>query len=116
MPGRQQSIHAGNAHKCKSATWQPPARPSPAPPQHLLCYLARLARHAESCTPLGLAGVLGPVLLEPEQYRGSLPVDAATLTAAAIWVVQTLIECAAAPARGRAVAAGSWERCPCLLP
>lgn len=59
------------------------------PLQDLLCYLARLARHSHSCSAEGLAGVLGPVLLDPES--ASLPVDADSLTLAAIWVVQTLI-------------------------
>ncbi len=54
-------------------------------------YLARLARHAGSCSAEGLAGVLGPVLLTPEQYRGTLPVTPPELTQAAIWVVGNLI-------------------------
>ncbi|EFN59313.1 hypothetical protein CHLNCDRAFT_137684 [Chlorella variabilis] len=55
----------------------------------LLCYLARLSRYAHSCSAEGLAGVLGPVLLDPES--ATLPVDADSLTMAAIWVVQALI-------------------------
>lgn len=54
-------------------------------------YLARLDRHAGSCSAEGLAGVLGPVLLVPEQYLGMLAVTPPQLTDAAIWVVQALI-------------------------
>lgn len=59
--------------------------------QDLLCYLACLAKYSERSTAEGLADVLGPVLLDPESC--TLPVDADTLTAAAIWVVETLIRC-----------------------
>lgn len=63
--------------------------------QDLLCYLARLSRYAHSCSAEGLAGVLGPVLLDPES--ATLPVDADSLTMAAIWVVQALIRWGCAP-------------------
>lgn len=71
----------------------PPALdPLPPPsPQSLLRYLARLARYCDGCTAEGLASVLGPLLLEPESYGGGLPVDADSLTGAAIWVVHALI-------------------------
>ena len=59
--------------------------------QGLLRYLARLAKSADSCSAEGLAAILGPVLLEPQSCL--LPVDADTLTAAAVWVMQTLIRC-----------------------
>ncbi|KAL4437056.1 hypothetical protein ABPG75_004195 [Micractinium tetrahymenae] len=57
--------------------------------QDLLCYLACLAKYSERSSAEGLADVLGPVLLDPESC--TLPVDADTLTGAAIWVVETLI-------------------------
>lgn len=57
--------------------------------QELVCYLARLARHSKGCSEEGLAGVMGPVLLAPENLN--LPLDAGSLTGAAIWVVQTLV-------------------------
>lgn len=63
--------------------------------QDLICYLARLARYADSCSAEGLAGVLGPVLLDPETV--TLAVDADSLTLAAIWVVQTLLRCGSTP-------------------
>lgn len=65
--------------------------PSAALLQRLVMYLARLDRHAGSCSAEGLAGVLGPVLLVPEQYLGMLAVTPPQLTGAAIWVVQALI-------------------------
>ncbi len=86
----QLSIVGARLHVCVVFTRLQPHSLSATPrPQDLLCYLACLAKYSERSSAEGLADVLGPVLLDPESC--TLPVDADTLTGAAIWVVETLI-------------------------
>lgn len=54
----------------------------------------RLARHAGSCTPEGLALVMGPVLLEPQAYTRAAVYDPDDVNAAAVDVLRTLLKCA----------------------
>lgn len=67
--------------------------------------------------------MFGPVLLEPENYAGGLPVGADQLTRAAIWVVQTLITCARLAGSGRRLGLRAlpcrcacwWQHACCML-